>query len=290
MITAGLHKELYTASGESTLNVDLTLQKGAVTSLFGASGVGKTMMLRMLAGLEIPDGGVIKYEDETWFDAEQKCNLAIARRRVGFVFQDYGLFPNMSIEENLRFAVPDKDVALIQYYLEVFGLASLKNRRAMELSGGQKQRTAIARALVFQPGVLLLDEPFTAQDKMMRDVVGQEILKFTEEHNTVTVLVTHEMGAIFQMATYIYSIRDGLVAAEGSVEDVFLEGSTQRRNGVQGIVADIVEREGREALLILINDQVLEIWKDDVDGHFERGDEVYLALNPGNAGVQLQKI
>jgi hypothetical protein len=98
------------------------------------------------------------------------------------------------------------------------------------------------------------------------------------------------MGAIFQMATYIYSIRDGLVAAEGSVEDVFLEGSTQRRNGVQGIVADIVEREGREALLILINDQVLEIWKDDVDGHFERGDEVYLALNPGNAGVQLQKI
>ena len=290
MIKASLHKELNTANGKGALSVDLTLQKGTITSLYGESGVGKTMILRMLAGLEVPDRGTVMFDEDVWFSNSRGGGLSVDKRRVGFVFQDYGLFPNMSIEENVRFAAAEGDESLIHYYIDVFGLTTLKDRKPGELSGGQKQRTAIARALVYKPKVLLLDEPFTAQDKKRSDIVGRQILKYTEENDCVTVLVTHDIAATLKLATYIYSIINGEVMSEGSVGDVFLNDTGSKRNGIHGVVADKLNHDGRRVLLVLVNEQMLEIGVDQAIDLFEIGDEVYLKLDENSSSFRVEKL
>ena len=288
MITANLHKELSLASGKGALNVNLTFNHGVVTSLYGDSGVGKTMILRMLAGLEIPDGGNIQHNAQTWFADSRAKGPTIDKRQIGFVFQDYGLFPNMSVEENIQFAVADGNEALVQYYIEAFELNELKDKRPANLSGGQKQRTAIARALVFKPKILLLDEPFTAQDKRMSTIIGQEILEYTKEEQCVTILVTHNIAATMQLATYAYSISKGEVIKEGTVDEVFLGNSTQR-NGIHGVVAEKVWSNDHENLIILANDQLFEL-RDEGDSDYEVGDEVFLKLDQKTKIFQLQKL
>ncbi|MBL4656776.1 MAG: ATP-binding cassette domain-containing protein [Flavobacteriales bacterium] len=288
MITANLHKELSLASGNGALNVNLTFNHGVVTSLYGDSGVGKTMILRMLAGLEIPDGGSIEHNAQAWFADSRAKGPTIDKRQIGFVFQDYGLFPNMSVEENIQFAVADGNEALVQYYIEAFELNELKDKRPANLSGGQKQRTAIARALVFKPKILLLDEPFTAQDKRMSTIIGQEILKYTKEEQCVTILVTHNIAATMQLATYVYSISKGEVIKEGTVDEVFLGNSTQR-NGIHGVVAEKVRSNDQENLIILANDQLFEL-RDEGDFDYEVGDEVFLTLDQKTKIFQLQKL
>jgi len=290
LITASLYKELNTANGKGSLNVDLILQKGTITSLYGESGVGKTMILRMLAGLEVPDRGTVMFDEDVWFSNSGGGGLSVDKRRVGFVFQDYGLFPNMSIEENVRFAAVKGDESLIHYYIDTFGLTSLKDRKPIELSGGQKQRTAIARALVYKPKVLLLDEPFTSQDKKRSDIVGQQVLKYTEENDCVTVLVTHDIAATLKLAAYIYSIINGEVISEGNARDVFLNDTGSRRNGLHGVVADKLNHDGRAVLLVLVNEQMVEISGDQGIDQFEIGDEVYLNLDENSSSFSVEKL
>ncbi|MBL4755334.1 MAG: ATP-binding cassette domain-containing protein [Flavobacteriales bacterium] len=288
MLNASLHKEIDTAHGKIELSVDFALKKGAVTSIYGDSGVGKTMILRMLAGLTTPDGGTVKLNDIYWFGGPTRSNLSLEKRKVGFVFQDYGLFPNMSIEENLKFAVAKGEESFIQTYMDAFGLTVLKNRRPGQLSGGQKQRTAIARALICKPKVLLLDEPFTAQDKQMSAVVGQQIKQFTKEQHCVTVLVTHDIAATLKMSSYIYEIRNGSIAQEGTFEEVFLGGSQNERQGLHGIIADKQGKDGREWVFVLVNEQILEI---KLNGEvLEIGDEVYLQVEQESGRVSLKKL
>ena len=288
MITATISKELVTADGKGELRVELSLEKGIITSLYGDSGVGKTMLLRMIAGLETPGSGHIKYEEQTWYDSSGRT-MAIEKRGVGFVFQDYGLFPNMTVEQNIRFACAEDDAELIHYYLETFGLETLKDRKPTELSGGQKQRTAIARALAFKPKVLLLDEPFTAQDKRMSDIVGKEILKYTKEQDCVTVMVTHNLAMTFQLATYIYSIGNGEVINKGTVEEVFLRDASEQGNGLNGVVAELIDKNGKLTCLILVNEQLIEIHAGEVPD-VKVGDEVYLKFDQEASTFQLEKL
>lgn len=289
MLSANLHKELATSTGRGALNVDLTFHQGAITSLYGDSGVGKTIILRMLAGLENPDNGSIKYDGQAWLNDNGHVLVAPNKRCVGLVFQDYGLFPNMSIEENLRYADVDGNNAQLHYYLEVFGLTSLKDQRPDSLSGGQKQRTAIARALVYKPKVLLLDEPFTAQDRKMSTVIGKEILKYTKEHQCITVLVTHNIAATIQLATYIYSISKGEVVKEGSMEEVFLGSADKTENGIYGVIAEKHDMNEVVNLAVLANEQLFEVQVEE-SSQFEVGDEVFLKLNKDTGSFRLQKL
>jgi len=288
MLSANLHKELDTADGKIQLSVELTFKNGEITSIYGDSGVGKTMILRMLAGLDSPDSGLVKFDENIWFSGETNTVMPLQHRNLGFVFQDYGLFPNMSIEENLLFAADERDIPLVDSYLNVFDLAALKNKKPIELSGGQKQRTAIARALIYRPKILLLDEPFTAQDKKMSSILGQQIKEYTKEQNSVTVLVTHDIGATLQLSTYIYEVKNGGIFKEGAFEEVFLGNSQNGSGGLHGVIADVKKTDSDRWVLVLVNEQILEIpVKDEELGI---GDEVYLQFDKNSAIILLKKL
>ena len=169
MITIHINKELQSSTGEMPLNVDISLEAGSLLTLFGNSGAGKTSILRMLAGLFEPDSGKIIVNDRVWFDSENKINIQPQKRNVGMVFQDYALFPNMTVKQNLEFALQKRQRnVIVTELIEIMELGILQNRKPHTLSGGQRQRVALARALVPKPEILLLDEPLAALDNEMR--------------------------------------------------------------------------------------------------------------------------
>ncbi|NTW48787.1 MAG: ATP-binding cassette domain-containing protein, partial [Chlorobiales bacterium] len=151
MIDINIEKDLIGADGKFQLQVSFKVDKNEFLCLFGKSGSGKTTILRSLAGLETPDKGTIKVGNDVWFDSEKKINLPVQRRRIGFVFQNYSLFPNMTVAENLGYAMDKKDKAKISDLLETVELTELKDRYPATLSGGQQQRVAVARALARDP-------------------------------------------------------------------------------------------------------------------------------------------
>ena len=179
MIYLDFQKKLYSTQGEVLLKVQCSLKMRELITLFGKSGAGKTTILRILAGLTTPDFGIIKVQDSIWFSSKDKINIPPQKREIGFVFQDYALFPNMSIEENLLFALPKRgDKKHIEELLEIVELQNFRKVKPSMLSGGQQQRVALIRALVRNPKILLLDEPFSALDAYMSQRLKEELLKF----------------------------------------------------------------------------------------------------------------
>ena len=210
MIDARLQKKLHGSEGDIALDVELKLERGRITTLLGRSGAGKTTILRMLAGLTRPDAGRIAAEGAVWFDFEEGIDAPPQSRRVGLVFQDFNLFPNMTVEGNLRFALrPDQDPRIVAELLETTGLSRLAARHPAALSGGQKQRAALARALVPEPRLLLLDEPLSALDEEARVELQEELLRLHERRGFTALLVSHDRAEITKMSTAVLTLRDG---------------------------------------------------------------------------------
>ena len=159
MIEIVLKKELIGAYGSMTIDIELQIEPGHVVTLYGDSGAGKTSTLRMIAGLMKPDTGRIAVDGELWYDASSNRNIPPQSRNIGFVFQDYGLFPNMSVRQNLEFGLrKQQDKTDVEELIDMMALTELQSHKPQTLSGGQKQRVALARALVQRPNLLLLDE------------------------------------------------------------------------------------------------------------------------------------
>ena len=212
---------MHTSEGKKMLEVDTEIMPRELLCLFGHSGAGKTTIFRILAGLTKPDKGRIVFDGIVWFDSEKKINLPPQQRNVGYMFQDYALFPNMSIEKNIRFAQKVKDDDEVEKLLVLFDLHSLRGRKPAQLSGGQKQRVALARALAAKPSLLMLDEPLSALDYEMRNALQDEILKTHDLLQTITLMVSHDIPEVVQLASLVMVLRNGTVVKEGKPEEVF---------------------------------------------------------------------
>lgn len=210
-----------------SFRLKVRLEAGDETlALLGASGCGKSLTLRCIAGIERPNRGRIIVDGVTFFDSEKRINLSPQARRTGLMFQNYALFPNMTVLQNISAgarqetdaAQRKKAVALV---LESFGLAELAGRFPSQLSGGQQQRVALARMLVSRPRILLLDEPFAALDSHLRLQLEQEVREVIRGFGGTAILVSHDSGEVFRMSDSIAIMNGGRVETSGAKGDIF---------------------------------------------------------------------
>jgi len=209
MIHIHVERKLMSADGVKILKIETQIPENQLICIMGHSGAGKTTLLRMIAGLTRPDKGIIQIGETTVFDSFRRINLPPQKRNIGFMFQDYALFPNMTVEENIAFAQSQKkDKDWINMLLETFGLKALRRQKPDKLSGGQKQRVALARALARKANILLLDEPLSAVDRKMRTELQDEILKTHQLFGSTILLVSHDEDEINKMASHILHMDD----------------------------------------------------------------------------------
>lgn len=210
--------------GPIPLNVELTCAAGDVVALVGPSGSGKTTILRTIAGLYRPSDGRVVVNGSKWLDTLNKINLPPHRRRAGLVFQNYALFPHMTALGNVVAALGhlprEKRAARAHKLLELAHLSGLERRRPAELSGGQQQRVAVARALARDPDVLLLDEPFSAVDRVTRRRLYEELRELSRSFPIPTVFVTHDFDEAARVANRMCLLDRGTIIQTGTPRDV----------------------------------------------------------------------
>ncbi|MCP4443560.1 MAG: ATP-binding cassette domain-containing protein [Aureispira sp.] len=258
MITGHLNKTLQTAQGEQELRVDLSIKEGELVAVYGDSGVGKTTVLRILAGLAQPDSGELYVNGNCWLDTNKKISWTAQQRKVGMVFQDYALFPNMTVLENLQFAANNE--RLINELLEYTELESLQNRKPNTLSGGQQQRVALARALVMEPQLLLLDEPLSALDLRMRKQLQQLILDLHQRYNVTTIMVSHNVPEVLKLADKVLLLEGGQAAKLGDPKTLLAEKGVDLPLQIKGEVISIEENW----ILIKIGENLNRIQRSSV--------------------------
>ena len=254
MIKIDISKKLHGSSGLMDLNIDLDIKEGDFVALSGKSGSGKTTLLRILAGLEEAEG-TIKVANELWLDG--KRSLAPQKRKIGYVFQDYALFPNMSVEENLLFA--NKDKVLAEHLLEMTELGALKNRLPNTLSGGQQQRVSLCRAMMNRPKLLLMDEPLSALDPAMRTKLQNEILTLHKEFGTTTIMVSHDPSEIYRLASRILVLELGEIINDGKPKDVLLKTQGSQKFSFEGELLDITKVDVIYVAIVSIGQQLVEV-------------------------------
>lgn len=202
----------------SDLNVEIP--QGSFTCVLGPSGSGKTTLLMLLAGIEKVSKGRIFFGDEDITD------IALEKRKAGIVFQNYALFPNLTVKENILYGLPsntdsEKRQETLQRLTHLTNLQGLENRFPYELSGGQQQRVAIARALAVNPRFLLLDEPLSALDANNRTQIGLQLRQIQRKANITTIMVTHDQAEAMSLSDFIVIIKDGKIEQAGSPKEIF---------------------------------------------------------------------
>lgn len=222
-----------------SLELNLTTP-GGVTVLFGRSGMGKSMTLACVAGLATPDAGRIVVNGQTFFDSEAGINLRPQQRRVGYVTQDYLLFPHLTVWQNVAFGLieqtrPERE-RIVQEALAWLDLEALAQQRPRELSGGQQQRVALARALVIRPQVLLLDEPFSALDSPTRLRLRQDLLRLQQELAVPVLFVTHDLAEALLLGEQMAVVDNGRLLQLDTPANI-------RERPADRLVAELVGRQ-----------------------------------------------
>ena len=189
MITIDIEKKIRTYEGYRVLHLDTTIASNIITCVTGSSGAGKTTLLKIIAGLTTPEKGKIVVNDEVWLNICSRVNLSPQKRKTGFVFQDYALFPNMTVKQHLQYVCNDND--WITELLHFAKLETLEQHKPEYLSGGQQQRLAIIRALAIKPELILMDEPFSALDMDMRQSMIPRLKQLLKKFDTTCLIVTH---------------------------------------------------------------------------------------------------
>ncbi len=206
--------------------------KDETMALLGASGCGKSLTLKCIAGIEKPDRGHIEVDGITLFDSDKHINLTPQQRKTGLMFQNYALFPNMTVLENIRSgALREKDRTkreqTVSHYIELLGLGALVGHYPSQLSGGQQQRTALARILVSDPRILLLDEPFSALDSHLRFRLEQELRRVIRGFGRTVILVSHDRDEVFRLSDSVAVMENGHIETVGEKRQVYSEPRTR---------------------------------------------------------------
>ncbi|WHH57692.1 sulfate/molybdate ABC transporter ATP-binding protein [Petroclostridium sp. X23] len=199
--------------------------RNAPLALLGASGSGKSMTLRCIAGLETPTKGRIELDGRVLFDSDKGINLPCRKRKIGFLFQNFALFPHMTVAQNIAFGLhgltKSEQTRIIKEKIAMMQLEGLEHRYPSQMSGGQQQRVALARALAVEPEVLLLDEPFSALDNHLRSQMERQLIEILSEYQGTTLFVTHNMAEAYRVCKDIVIFSQGKIVADGEKESIF---------------------------------------------------------------------
>ncbi len=288
MIHLSIHKKLNTAPNGLQLKINATIEKGELITLYGVSGSGKTSLLRIISGLAEADSGKVTCNGNTWYDSTNGINTPPQQRGVGFVFQDYALFPNMTALENLHFALRKKqDPAIIEELLQTMELEQFRNHKPHQLSGGQQQRLALARALVQQPKILLLDEPLSAIDVEMRRKLQNYILQVHKKYNLTTLLVSHDIGEICKLSDRVLVLKNGRIEQSGRPFDIFSSHSLSGKFQFTGELIEISKESVVYILTVLIGNNLVKVIADEKEAkELTIGDKVMVASKAFNPVVK----
>jgi len=258
MLEVDIYKKLQGSAGEMALDINLSVKEHEFIALSGESGSGKTSLLRILAGLEEAEGS-IRFADEIWLD--EKRSFPTQKRGIGFVFQDYALFANMSVEQNLLYV--NRDKALARHLLKLTHLDALKERLPASLSGGQKQRVSLCRALMNRPKLLLMDEPLSALDPQMRRQLQNDILNLHKEFGTTTIMVSHDPSEIYRLASRVFVLEQGKIIKEGTSKELFLKAQGSQKFSLRGELLDIIKADVIYIGVVSIGQQIVEVVLDE---------------------------
>ncbi len=281
MIELDIKKKLLGAQGEFDLEVKLRIEHGELVAVFGQSGAGKTTLLRCIAGLTGPDEGRIRINGKTWFENKRRTKLPERQRRVGYMFQDYALFPNMSVRGNIEFALRrGANRQRVSELIEVMALGQLQHRKPHSLSGGQQQRVALARALAAEPHILLLDEPFSALDQETKLFLQDEVLRLHRHFGLTTVMVNHDVGEVYRLSKRVLIIEQGRLVRDGPPAEVFGAGRAGGKFSFAGEVLAIEAADVVYVVTLLVGNQIVRV--------IATADEAQ-RLNPGERVMLMSK-
>ncbi|AQW83198.1 ABC transporter ATP-binding protein [Campylobacter pinnipediorum] len=285
MIDINVQKTLNSANGKFLLDAKLSIKDGEFVAIYGKSGSGKTTILRLLAGFETPDSGAILANDTIFY--KDKKSLAIQKRNIGFLFQDYALFENMSVIKNLLFA--KKDISLANELLDIMDISSLKNQSITNLSGGQKQRVAFARALMIRPKILLLDEPLSALDTQTREKLQEYLIKINKQLKITTIIISHDVAEIYKLCDKVFFLDGGRIIKSGTPRQMFLKQQGSQKLAFNAKILDIKPTDTAFVVLVLVSNQLCKVVlsKNELKD-LNVGDEIMLSIKA--FGVNVQKI
>lgn len=267
--------------GGFVLDIELHAEN-EVLALLGASGCGKSMTLRCISGIVKPDEGYIKVNGNTLFDSEKDINLTPQERHVGLLFQNYALFPNMNVEQNIMTGMTGLDIDKAEKkrrtaeMVKKFYLDGLERHKPSQLSGGQQQRVALARIMVSRPAILMLDEPFSALDSFLRWELEQELMKVLGDYDGTSIIVSHNRDEVYRISDHIVVMNNGRKDCYGDKRSLFMNPPTYQSAVLTGYRNfSHVER--------IDNDHVKAVdWDATLQLPYSRDDVEMLALRPKN--------
>jgi molybdate transport system ATP-binding protein len=273
MIEIDIHKQLNGSDGLMDLDINLEIYDNTFLAITGKSGSGKSTFLRILAGLSSASGKIV-VDGEVWLD--KQYSLDIQSRKIGFVFQDYALFENMTIEQNLLFVNKDRDLA--NRLLNLCELESMSDRVPSHLSGGQKQRVALCRAMMRRPKLLLLDEPLSALDVEMRAKLQNELQNIHAQFGTTTILVSHDPSEIYKLSNRVIVLNQGQIISDGTPQEILLHTKGSQKFSFDGKVLDIIPSDSVYIAIVAIGQQIVEVViTPNESKRFKIGDSVTLS-------------